>query len=379
MSKREAGLFVLLGNGNPKTIESLAKNEEACRKVMELAKQHDFLPNKNNKTRHELERSLDLNNAQTYSNNILPHEFVAKTCFKADCSFAKINTEMDYLKNCKKELMRQEADLINDLNAVENMVSQGERHLHVHPTAASRSISCHPSKNDMHNDVGESPPKTAASRSISCHPSINIIHNDEGESSPNAHATQDNVKYVIKKGTLVSFSSSRFSKVGIVVASNECCRGCTGVLGDVTKHGGVSLKMEVEKLQTSPGTIIRCQPGNAVIVGHGEKNYGLLQVPYIIFAVAPNKAHNKDIRNQLLQDTYQNALKLAEKNKLDAVAFSLLGAGNRCTEQQKEEVIRIGVDALFSFTEYCNLKEVYHYGYNDEEVRHLIKICKEKL
>jgi O-acetyl-ADP-ribose deacetylase (regulator of RNase III) len=184
--------------------------------------------------------------------------------------------------------------------------------------------------------------------------------------------------YVIHKGSIESFSGvNNMMKSGIVVASNESCSGSSGILGRITKLGGDKLKKAVKNLPSKHGDgRKRCLPGNAVVVGNGK--YGSIQVPYIIFAVASNaqlrqEANQKDPQI-LVMDAYENALLIAKKFKLESVAFSLIGAGNR-GGQDRESSIKIGVAAIATFNGYPELKEIHHFGYQDHEVSELTKAC----
>jgi O-acetyl-ADP-ribose deacetylase (regulator of RNase III) len=235
----------------------------------------------------------------------------------------------------------------------------------------------------LEKNIGEVDAATSSVLSMYCSngnvvtsPSLGIVHRVEPD--PTSYDIRNGIKYFIKKGSVESFSSLS-SRIGIVVASNELCSSRnSGVLAQITISGGPELEKDVKTLPTQPNTNIRCQQGSAVIVGSPKRIYGSLKVPFIIFAVASKHERDRRVRNQLLRDAYRNALRIAEENKLEAVAFSMLGAGKRCHNQQKKEAIGIGVKTIFSFTGYQSLKEIHHYGYNDEETHFLIQQCQLK-
>jgi O-acetyl-ADP-ribose deacetylase (regulator of RNase III) len=182
--------------------------------------------------------------------------------------------------------------------------------------------------------------------------------------------------YTIHEGSIESFSSVKRLKSGIVVASNEKCSSSKGVLGAVTRCGGETLRKNVKNLPTYGADNKRCLPGNAVMVGNGQ--YGSIMAPYIVFAVAPNpQSQQSDKKNykNLLMEVYQNALKLAKEAKLEAVAFSLIGAGYR-SGRDNIRAIRTGVCAIATFEGYPELKEIHHYGYQTLEATELTKACR---
>jgi O-acetyl-ADP-ribose deacetylase (regulator of RNase III) len=181
--------------------------------------------------------------------------------------------------------------------------------------------------------------------------------------------------YFIRRGSVITFSPD-VTNSGIVVASNENCTSAGGVSTAVIKSGGGMLVKDIEKLPKIENEK-RCLPGQAVVVG--KNKYGDLKVPYVIFAVAPRPDSNTSIgRKETLVKAYQNALEIAKFLKLQSVAFSLIGTGNRGGLNRKE-AIKIGVHTIYNFSGYPELSEIHHFAYDAREAHELKEISNQLL
>jgi O-acetyl-ADP-ribose deacetylase (regulator of RNase III) len=176
----------------------------------------------------------------------------------------------------------------------------------------------------------------------------------------------------INHGPAQSFSYPSSDKAAIVVASNEACTGGQGILRAVTAAGGPALLQEVSELPValhSEFGRIRCLAGDAKIVGPGS--FGVLGVPYVMFAVGPwFTSENEEHRLLFLTGAYRSALILAEEYKLEAVAFSLIGSSCRGGKSWKETVA-IGLNTIIRFKGYPELKEIHLHGFTAEEATEL--------
>lgn len=208
---------------------------------------------------------------------------------------------------------------------------------------------------------------------------------------PNSHYEEDKshpFKLQIHGGAVQTFSRPNLLRSAIVVASNEACTGGVGVLRAVTELGGESLQSALEakpSVAHSDFGTIRCMVGGAIIVGPGEsgeefdesEEYGQLKTPYVIFAVAPwSEAENEEHNLLFLRSAYFSALKKAKEAKLEAVAFSLLGANTRGGVDWKKAV-RTGFDTIARYPGYQELKEVHVYAFASREVEELVMASKK--
>lgn len=100
----------------------------------------------------------------------------------------------------------------------------------------------------------------------------------------------------------------------IVNAANAELRTGGGVAGAIHRAAGPGLEKECEPLAP-------IKPGEAVItLGHNLSNR------YVIHCLGP--VYGKDIpADKILANCYKNALSLAEKHKIDSIAFPAISTG----------------------------------------------------
>mmetsp|Transcript_24917 Transcript_24917/g.33028 ORF Transcript_24917/g.33028 Transcript_24917/m.33028 type:complete len:251 (-) Transcript_24917:1299-2051(-) len=187
---------------------------------------------------------------------------------------------------------------------------------------------------------------------------------------------------VISQGSVVDFSyPPNKNKSAIVNAANEGCLGGGGVDGAITDAGGPNLakdrlSLPIETSEKGWGNV-RCKTGDAKITG--PNSYGSLHVPFVIHAVGPNyRAYDSpDEGDSLLSSAYKASLDRAKEAKLEAVAFSLLSAGIFRGSKSRKDVLQIGMQAIFDFESYDELKEVHVCGFSEAEVDALVEIANE--
>lgn len=100
----------------------------------------------------------------------------------------------------------------------------------------------------------------------------------------------------------------------IVNAANSSLRGGGGVDGAIHRAAGPELKKESSALAP-------IGPGQAVITGAYR-----LPNQYVIHCVGPVYGVHKP-EDELLASCYRNALRLAEKQQLDSIAFPAISTG----------------------------------------------------
>lgn len=100
----------------------------------------------------------------------------------------------------------------------------------------------------------------------------------------------------------------------VVNAANALLRIGGGVAGAIHRAAGPALEDECAKLAP-------IEPGEAVITGAHE-----LPNEYVIHCLGPVYGQDKP-EDKLLADCYRNALKLAEGNLIESVAFPALSTG----------------------------------------------------
>ncbi len=97
-----------------------------------------------------------------------------------------------------------------------------------------------------------------------------------------------------------------------------------------------------ELLTKSCKKLGRCKLGEAVVT----KAFGL-QAKYIIHAVAPEWMDGRNGEENVLYQTYTNALSLAARKKCESIAFPLLSSGN--LRFPKDRAMKVAISAISDF------------------------------
>lgn len=118
-----------------------------------------------------------------------------------------------------------------------------------------------------------------------------------------------NVTLTLMRGNIVDISADV-----IVNAANSALAGGGGVDGAIHRAAGPSVMQECRKFE-------RCPTGSAVVTSAGQ-----LKAIYIFHAVGPIYGHHADAA-QLLASAYDTCLDLAEKHRVQSIAFPSLSTG----------------------------------------------------
>jgi O-acetyl-ADP-ribose deacetylase (regulator of RNase III) len=398
MPKRGRDLFVTLGEGHPQTILDRARSvsPDEYRAIIMTAKKFDVILEKFC-TRYKLEKAIlrtniDIHHAQENGSyykakslwdvlqdmerrrETLPSKEKLEQLFEVGTT--KYNNDVANGQIVRAELNKQLYKL-NRLKRQLKLERKAEKAAEELPEdwlILTHDVSEAPG--DVSEDVAsiEDIPLVARMKVVD-DKSVPDIYSPEPVFTPllkfRVNATCPFVLH-INQGPVQSFSYHSLQSAAIVVASNEACTGGQGVLRSVTKAGGPTLLQHVEALSTVMDTkygSVRCMAGDARIVGPG--NYDQLHVQYVMFAVAPWFAsENESHARVFLTCAYRSALELAKERKLEAVAFSLIGASCR-GGKRRMEAVRIAVDFCVRFKGYPGLKEIHLFGFTPCEAKEL--------
>lgn len=105
----------------------------------------------------------------------------------------------------------------------------------------------------------------------------------------------------------------------IVNAANTSLFGGSGVDGAIHRAGGKAILEECQKIRNKQGG---CNVGEAVITTAGK-----LPAKFVIHAVGPVWNNGDKNEEKLLASAYINSLKLAEENRIKAIAFPNISTG----------------------------------------------------
>lgn len=162
------------------------------------------------------------------------------------------------------------------------------------------------------------------------------------------------------KGSILDFSyPSNPERAAIVVSDYGFAGGLAGAVDDA---GGPNLYED----RKSAGP--RAEEGKAVIVG--PNNYGNLKVSFVIYASA-------GYSGKTVSSAYASSLERGKSRNLEAIAFSLLGAGQGRGEGGRYNSVLMGVRAVRQFEGYSNIKTVYMYAFSAGDEEMLLKSTKQ--
>uniref|UniRef100_A0A7C4UC35 Macro domain-containing protein n=1 Tax=candidate division WOR-3 bacterium TaxID=2052148 RepID=A0A7C4UC35_UNCW3 len=153
--------------------------------------------------------------------------------------------------------------------------------------------------------------------------------------------------------------------VAIVNAANKWLRSGGGVAGAIHRKAGPQLEEECSKLAP-------IKPGDAVIT----KGYNLPN-KYVIHCLGPVYGIDKP-EEEILSMCYENALKLAEKNKIDSIAFPAISTGYFCFPF--EEASEVAVKTILeNIKKLDNVKIIRFVLYTEKEFEKFKKILEKNL
>ncbi|MBM17715.1 MAG: hypothetical protein CL947_01445 [Epsilonproteobacteria bacterium] len=145
----------------------------------------------------------------------------------------------------------------------------------------------------------------------------------------------------------------------IVNAANEQLAGGAGVCGAIFSAAGWN------NLQAACDQLKSCVTGQAKITdSFALKNNG---IDYIIHAVGPDCRIITDAKMQdtLLQETYENALKLAETYKIKSIAFPFISSAIYAFP--KERAAKIALQTVHNYAKHSDIHKIEFVLFSQED------------
>jgi len=143
----------------------------------------------------------------------------------------------------------------------------------------------------------------------------------------------------------------------IVNAANSSLLGGGGVDGAIHRAGGKEILHECVAIRNRQGG---CNTGEAVITTGGN-----LPAKYVIHTVGPVWNGDKEEKQQLLANAYQNSLKLATENGIETIAFPNISTGVYHFPKDKAAEIAVATVSKF-LSENESIKLVVFVCFDDE-------------
>lgn len=143
----------------------------------------------------------------------------------------------------------------------------------------------------------------------------------------------------------------------IVNAANSSLMGGGGVDGAIHRAGGPAILEECREIVARQG---RCGTGNAVITSGGN-----LPAKYVIHTVGPIWHGGNNNEAKMLENAYQNSLKLAVDNGIETIAFPNISTG--VYGFPKDRAAQIAVRSVQEFLKENNqVRQVYFVCFDQE-------------
>ncbi|MEM7562362.1 MAG: O-acetyl-ADP-ribose deacetylase [Pseudomonadota bacterium] len=139
----------------------------------------------------------------------------------------------------------------------------------------------------------------------------------------------------------------------IVNAANNSLQAGGGVDGAIHRAAGPELQVACNKIGS-------CDTGRALITEGYQ-----LPAKYVIFTVGPVWQGGAQSESRLLASCYRNCLLLAEKNKLESIAFPAISCGVYGYPIEQAATIALQTSVL-TLTECKNIKSLTFACFSDE-------------
>ena len=160
-----------------------------------------------------------------------------------------------------------------------------------------------------------------------------------------------------KRIQLVQGDITKLKVDAIVNAANSSLMGGGGVDGAIHRAGGPAILEECRQIIAMQG---RCETGEAVITTGGN-----LPARFVIHTVGPVWHRGSNNEMLLLENAYQNSLKLALENEVESIAFPNISTGVYGFPKDKAASIAIKTVSDFLTTN-DQLKMVYFVCFDQE-------------
>lgn len=143
----------------------------------------------------------------------------------------------------------------------------------------------------------------------------------------------------------------------IVNAANPSLMGGGGVDGAIHRKGGNDILRECMEIRRKQG---KCQTGDAVYT-----SAGLLPCKYVIHTVGPIWGGGDENEEKLLASCYLKSLEIAEKLKLESIAFPNISTG--VYGYPKAEAAKVAIKTVLEYAQTeSNLKQILFVCFDDE-------------
>lgn len=170
---------------------------------------------------------------------------------------------------------------------------------------------------------------------------------------------------------------------GMLIQGDPHLNRLDGVIGkSMVKKVGDLLEIECDSVGALYKGKEKCPYGKAIPTKSGEgRATWEIQVGSCIHTVSSNYALAKGLvhgKDQLLKDSIESAFAIAERQTLTTLAMPVLTGGTLVGKRDKEQIIKIIVDAINEFA--CpTLREVHLFSVNDEEEALTDRVCLKAL
>jgi len=155
---------------------------------------------------------------------------------------------------------------------------------------------------------------------------------------------------------LIKDDITKIKTDAIVNAANTSLLGGGGVDGAIHRNGGAKILEECIAIRDKQGG---CHIGEAVITSAGN-----LPSKYVIHTVGPVWNGDKEEKKVLLQNCYQNCLKLAIKNNIKTIAFPNISTG--IYRFPKEKAASIAIETVLNFEEKDKIEKIIFVCFDEE-------------
>jgi hypothetical protein len=389
-SKRRAELFARLGNGLPAAVIAAATSMDKSdfMELIKIANKPEFFVDSLSELETELRRRVAQKEKAVADKNYMRAMDLDSTIQELE----NLKSEFPTLKDLKEEEQVMKSELADAVaNRRYDAANDLKRDLLVLKKKIMKERRLFPDQSENPNNRLNEFQAQMDSMMERTEDSLKLEDLDR-KVSFKVDCDNSRCIFSIYYGEIFDFKHPAEAK-GVVYWCNEACDLSSSLVGQrLLEIGGEVLKKDIESLpivvQNQYGAV-RCETGNAVILGPSRTYRQTLPAPVVILSVGPysppGSSHSDTLyegdqdyfhySKMMLRSCYRSSLVLSRHSELQALGVVLLTTRKKGPEY--EQTIQVGLQTLVEEVQASHLKDVHILATTPEEASLMVRLMQK--